>query len=166
MFDLHVHSPPCVFTRRADDVETVSWYEQAGLAGCVLKEHYYGGLVLNEPADGFNPSAVAAALALGTRVIWMPTLDARAHREAGLPRPDNAGSASYAEATARLAKRASREARRTPAAPHPPQLHGAGPPSFPGATNGRCRSSRAAAALVSPVVPSRFRGVSSSVSSA
>ncbi len=105
MFDLHVHSAPCVFPRLADDVQTVKWYELAGFEGCVLKGHYestvgravsagrdrrvrvYGGVVLNHPAGGLNPTAVDAALALGARVVWMPTLDAQGHRDAGLGRP-------------------------------------------------------------------------------
>lgn len=103
MFDLHVHSAPCLLPRRADDAETVEEYEHAGFSGCVLKGHFestvgraaaarsgrslevLGGLVLNHAVGGLNPSAVEAALALGARIIWMPTFDARAHREAGLP---------------------------------------------------------------------------------
>lgn len=107
MFDLHVHSAPCVLPRIADDVQTVEWYEQAGFAGCVLKGHYestvgralaagsgrrlrvYGGVVLNHAVGGLNPSAVDAALSLGARVVWMPTLDAQGHRDAGLARPQS-----------------------------------------------------------------------------
>jgi Family of unknown function (DUF6282) len=105
VFDLHVHSAPCVFPRIADDVQTVEWYEGAGFEGCVLKGHYestvgravaagsgrrvrvHGGVVLNHPAGGLNPSAVDTALSLGARVVWMPTLDAQGHRDAGLARP-------------------------------------------------------------------------------
>ncbi|MGH3004516.1 MAG: DUF6282 family protein [Gaiellaceae bacterium] len=105
MFDLHVHSAPCVLPRRADDRDTVAAYERAGFSGCVLKGHYeptagrataagsgrrpdvYGAIVLNAPAGGLNPAAVAASLELGARVVWMPTLDARAHRTRGLPLP-------------------------------------------------------------------------------
>lgn len=103
VFDIHVHSAPCLFPRRAGDVETVEEYERAGFAGCVLKGHFeptvgraaaagvgraldvVGGIVLNEAVGGLNPHAVATALALGARVVWMPTLDSRAHRRAGLP---------------------------------------------------------------------------------
>ena len=74
-------------------MQTVEWYELAGFDGCVLKGHYestagralsagrgrrvrvYGGVVLNHPAGGLNPSAVDAALSLGARVVWMPTLE-------------------------------------------------------------------------------------------
>jgi hypothetical protein len=103
VFDLHVHSAPCVFPRKADDLTTVRWYEEAGFSGCVLKGHYeptvgraagaaaavgidvYGGVVLNTTVGGLNPAAVEAALALGGRIVWMPTLDARASRRSGVP---------------------------------------------------------------------------------
>lgn len=103
VFDLHVHSAPCLLPRRADDVQTVDDYERAGFSGCVLKGHFeptagraaaagsgralnvLGGLVLNHAAGGLSPTAVEAALGLGARIVWMPTFDAHAHREAGLP---------------------------------------------------------------------------------
>src|SRR5262245_65565479 len=72
-----------------------------GFAGLVMKNHFegtasrarlaaqvagglkvYGGLVLNRYVGGVNPHAVDAALRLGARVIWMPTLDAACHRRA------------------------------------------------------------------------------------
>lgn len=105
MYDLHVHAGPDVVPRRASDVETVGWYESAGFAGCVLKGHceptvgraaaagagrrvaVRGGIVLNHPVGGLNPVAVAAALAAGGRVVWLPTVDARGHRSAGLEHP-------------------------------------------------------------------------------
>lgn len=105
LFDVHVHAAPCVTDRRGDDVDTVGWYEAAGFAGCVLKGHcestvgravaagrdrrvrVHGGVVLNQPAGGVNPAAVAAALSMGGRVVWLPTVDARHHRDAGLAHP-------------------------------------------------------------------------------
>ncbi|MGH2872975.1 MAG: DUF6282 family protein, partial [Solirubrobacteraceae bacterium] len=45
-----------------------------------------GSLTLNQHAGGLSVAAVAAALAMGARVIWMPTADAVAQRVAGLPR--------------------------------------------------------------------------------
>lgn len=108
MFDLHVHSAPCLLPRLADDAETVAFYEAAGFRGCVLKSHFeptagraraaragrrpavYGGIVLNSAVGGLNPDAVEASLALGARVVWMPTIDSHAHVDAGLPRPHGA----------------------------------------------------------------------------
>lgn len=104
MFDLHVHTAPDVVARYGDDIEVLRMYERAGFTGCVLKSHYdttagralaaanglrlkvYGGLSLNQQAGGLNPAAVAAALAIGARVIWMPTADAHTQQTAGLPR--------------------------------------------------------------------------------
>jgi len=113
VFDLHVHSAPCVLPRLTDDAGVVALFEAAGFAGCVLKGHYeptagravaagagrsvavYGAVVLNEPVGGLNPAAVEAALELGARVVWMPTLDSREHRLRGLPlgRVSTAGAA-------------------------------------------------------------------------
>lgn len=119
MFDLHVHAAPDVTERRGDDVQVVRWYAEAGFSGCVLKAHYdgtagraraaaeavgglqvYGGLALNRHVGGINPTAVAAALDLGARVVWMPTADAHTQHAAGLPRLCDArprlGPATYA----------------------------------------------------------------------
>lgn len=105
MHDLHVHTAPCVTARWGDDMAAVSAYEQAGFTGCVLKGHCEptvgravaagtgrsvrvdGGVVLNHPVGGLNPTAVAAALNAGGRVVWMPTVDALRHRRAGLGHP-------------------------------------------------------------------------------
>lgn len=104
MFDLHVHTAPDIWARRADDATTVGWYDDAGFAGCVLKAHYdttvaraasarrgrrlevYGGVALNQHVGGLNPAAVTAALLMGARVVWMPTADAHTQQVAGLPR--------------------------------------------------------------------------------
>jgi Family of unknown function (DUF6282) len=100
-YDLHVHSAPDLFPRIADDVAMVTDAARAGFAGVVMKNHFeptasraalaarhapgmkvYGGIVLNRYVGGVNPRAVEAALALGARVVWMPTLDAACHRAA------------------------------------------------------------------------------------
>ncbi|MDN5854894.1 MAG: DUF6282 family protein [Actinomycetia bacterium] len=104
-FDIHVHSGPAAEAeRRLNDIELGRAYAAAGHVGCVLKGHFeptvgraaavaeatgieaYGGIVLNRPAGGLNPDAVAAALAGGGRVVWLPTIDASAHVERSLPR--------------------------------------------------------------------------------
>ena len=103
MFDLHVHAAPDISPRLGDDRQILRWYAEAGFSGCVLKGHYdatmgraaaagadlalkvYGGLALNQHVGGINPAAVAAALAMGARVIWMPTADAHSHDAAGPP---------------------------------------------------------------------------------
>lgn len=101
MFDLHVHAAPDVRSRLLEDTRLADAYSSAGATGFVLKAHYestagraaacrrrglsvYGGVVLNNAVGGFNPQAAAAVLRSGGRVIWMPTEDARAHRQARL----------------------------------------------------------------------------------
>jgi len=104
MFDLHVHAAPDVVARAGDDVQVLRWYQEAGFTGCVLKAHYdatagrahaasqgmglrvYGGLALNQHVGGINPAAVRAALAMGARMIWMPTADSHTQQTARLPR--------------------------------------------------------------------------------
>jgi len=104
MFDIHVHAAPDVVERSGDDQSILRQYQDAGFTGCVLKAHYdgtagraraaghglglrvYGGQALNQHVGGINPAAVAAALAMGARVIWMPTADAHTQQTAGLPR--------------------------------------------------------------------------------
>jgi hypothetical protein len=128
MFDMHVHAEPEVVPRRWSDAELIEVYKRAGFVGCVLKGHFdstvgrakiltepgfavYGGLALNAQVAGFNPSAVDGATAMGARVIWMPTLDARSglHRisDFAFGPPRLAHAASYA---APPAKRSSADA--------------------------------------------------------
>jgi uncharacterized protein DUF6282 len=100
-YDLHVHSSPDLFPRIADDGRMVADAVAKGFAGVVMKNHFestasraqlaartvtgikvYGGLVLNRYVGGINPRAVEAALRMGARVVWMPTLDSACHRAA------------------------------------------------------------------------------------
>jgi len=96
-----VHSSPDLFPRIADDIQMVTDAAAKGFAGVVMKNHFegtasraqlaaravsgvqvYGGLVLNRYVGGINPRAVEAALRMGARIIWMPTLDSACHRAA------------------------------------------------------------------------------------
>lgn len=94
-YDLHIHAAPSPLPRAFDDYELLKRADEAGMAGIMLKSHYdptavrarlvnahspyrakaFGGLVLNWPAGGLNPYAVANALARGAKIIWMPTRD-------------------------------------------------------------------------------------------
>ena len=103
MFDSHVHAAPDVLDRIADDIDVAKAFELSDFSGFVLKAHYestvgrahavarltglavYGGIALNQHSGGVNPSAVAAALSSGGRVVWMPTADAHTQRAAKLP---------------------------------------------------------------------------------
>lgn len=93
--DLHVHAAPSIFPRSLDDRELVERAGMAGMAGMVLKAHegstverarlvsgeveVVGGVVLNRFVGGINPEAVEAALAMGARMVWMPTVHAANH---------------------------------------------------------------------------------------
>lgn len=99
--DLHVHCAPSFFTRWGDGLDVARSCEQAGMAGVLLKAHegstvtvaavldrlcpslqVLGGVVLNRYVGGLNPAAAEAALRLGGRCIWFPTMDADAHARA------------------------------------------------------------------------------------
>jgi hypothetical protein len=99
--DLHVHCAPSFFTRWGDSLDVARSCEQAGMAGVLLKAHegstvevaavldrlcpslhVLGGVVLNRYVGGINPAAAEAALRLGGRCIWFPTMDADAHARA------------------------------------------------------------------------------------
>ncbi|BCV21316.1 DUF6282 family protein [Moorella sp. Hama-1] len=96
--DLHVHTHPCLFPRICDDFTAVQAAAGAGMGGIVLKCHHestvsrarevsrqvegfhvFGGIVLNTYVGGINPAAVEAALKMGGKVVWMPTIDADYH---------------------------------------------------------------------------------------
>ncbi len=98
--DMHCHPSPDLFPRLADDMEVVEHARGMGFGGVMVKSHYepsasraayaermfpgirvFGGIVLNHSVGGVNPAAVEAALKLGAREVWMPTVDARFHAE-------------------------------------------------------------------------------------
>ena len=95
-WDLHVHSRPDPEDGlRLDSLDTARRAQEAGLAGFVLKSHYYptapvaeiltrvypgltvvGAIALNDEVGGLNVAAVEAAAKTGARVVWMPTFSA------------------------------------------------------------------------------------------
>lgn len=96
--DVHVHSHPDLFPRIGDDVDVARHAAGLGLRAISLKCHserttsrayltsllvpgiqVVGGIVLNRAVGGINPKAVEAALQLGARHVWMPTVDAANH---------------------------------------------------------------------------------------
>jgi hypothetical protein len=98
--DLHVHSTPEVFGRIGDAGQIAKRCEAAGMRAVVFKAHHegtmtrayhanqqlqsltaFGGLVLNDFVGGINPTAVQAALALGAKIVWAPTMHSRHHEE-------------------------------------------------------------------------------------
>jgi hypothetical protein len=98
--DLHCHPYPDLFPRLADDIDIAMAARDAGMKALVLKCHHestvsraylvqrmvpgirvFGGVVLNSYVGGINPAAVEAALRLGGREVWMPTVDAGYHAQ-------------------------------------------------------------------------------------
>jgi hypothetical protein len=78
-----------------DDIEAARQAADAGMRAVLCKSHVtctadrssivqemvptikvFGGLALNHAVGGINPAAVEAALGLGSRVVWMPTISA------------------------------------------------------------------------------------------
>ena len=98
--DLHCHPFPDLFPRLADDFDIVLAARDAGMKAILLKCHHestvsraylvqrvipgirvFGGIVLNYYVGGINAAAVEAALRLGGKEVWMPTVDAGYHAE-------------------------------------------------------------------------------------
>lgn len=96
--DLHQHAAPSLFERITDDLGLATEARLRGMRGVLIKAHeqdttgraflvrkqvpgveVFGGLVLNWMVGGLNPSAVEAAIKLGARMVWMPTLSAQHH---------------------------------------------------------------------------------------
>lgn len=97
--DVHLHTSPDVVPRRYTDLEAATLARDARMRAIVLKCHHestvgraaavaaatgfpvYGGLVLNPwCSGGVDVDTVSAALELGAKVIWLPTLASTAHK--------------------------------------------------------------------------------------
>jgi len=98
--DMHCHSGPSVMARRLDHIEALEEAAAAGMRALLFKDHFYSvtpvvellkdryahlgvemvsGVPLNDTCGGLNPYAVDHGLALGARLIWMPTFSAANH---------------------------------------------------------------------------------------
>ena len=96
--ELHCHSSPSIFARKQTDWELTKDVKAAGMAGALIKSHesstadrtalirdrevglhIYGGLVCNYFTGGLSATAVDAAIRLGAKCIWMPTISSQAH---------------------------------------------------------------------------------------
>lgn len=99
VIDLHFHAGPDVRTRKLTYLESAIQAREAGMKAVLIKSHVtitadiaallqplvpglliFGGVALNDPVGGLNPHAVEAALKLGAKQVWMPTLSAANHR--------------------------------------------------------------------------------------
>lgn len=95
--DIHTHPGPSIFPRRLDDHGLAAAATEAGMRAIVIKAHegstaeraalvddpdglrVFGGVTLNRFVGGINPFAVEAALSLGGKIVWLPTLHAANH---------------------------------------------------------------------------------------
>ena len=122
-YDIHVHTSPDVVSRRLDDYELAESYVKAGMKGVAIKAHYFntegrayhlrrefpgfnavGCVALNNSMGGLNPYAVRQAGMLGTKFVYMPTMDAQNMWDylarSGAPVPFGATSKNSSEVTA------------------------------------------------------------------
>ncbi|MBX5450095.1 MAG: cytosolic protein [Thermogemmatispora sp.] len=93
--DIHLHIEPDLIERSTDDLSLAREFVSLGWRGFVLKSHYFptverakvvsaavpgaqvfGAIALNHAVGGFNPVAVDIAGRAGTRIVWLPTVDA------------------------------------------------------------------------------------------
>ncbi|MBW2309004.1 MAG: hypothetical protein JRG73_18940 [Deltaproteobacteria bacterium] len=108
--DMHIHCNPDIVKRPQDEYEICAQASEVGYRGIVLKQAtFYNagtlpvlnrlvhgieigtGIVLNHWVGGLNPEAVYCAIALGAKIVWMPTYHAEYHLKVmGRPLPGSA----------------------------------------------------------------------------
>ena len=98
-YDLHVHSAPDVLPRLMDDLDMIGRIRESGMAGYVIKSHYFctaeratlintmqkdcraiGAITLNSSVGVINPTAVEMAGRAGAKLVWFPTCDSKHER--------------------------------------------------------------------------------------
>lgn len=98
--DMHCHSGPSVMARDINHIEAMQEASAAGFRAMLIKDHYYSatpvtemlnqayghlkvtmfsGVPLNNVVGGFNKHAVDHGIALGAKLVWLPTFSARNH---------------------------------------------------------------------------------------
>lgn len=98
--DLHCHSGPSVMPRYFDHYEAMQEASEAGVRALLIKDHYYSatpvtsilnkhfshlkvtllsGIPLNNQSGGLNIYAVEHGIALGAKLVWMPTFASKNH---------------------------------------------------------------------------------------
>jgi Family of unknown function (DUF6282) len=98
--DLHCHSGPSVMPRYFDHYEAMQEASDAGVRALLIKDHYYSatpvtvmlnkhfshlkvtllsGVPLNNQSGGLNLYAVEHGIALGAKLVWMPTFSSKNH---------------------------------------------------------------------------------------
>lgn len=111
-YDMHIHTGPDIMPRKLTFLDEAERCVKAGMAGYVIKSHYFtssswakianekvpecktfGSIVLNNPVGGMNALAVDTIARDGGKVVWFPTVDTVAaiaktqHVEEGGRRP-------------------------------------------------------------------------------
>lgn len=98
--DLHCHSGPSVMPRYFDHYEAMQEASSMGVRALLIKDHYYSaapvtavlnkhfshlkvtllsGVPLNNQSGGLNIYAVEHGIALGAKLVWMPTFASKNH---------------------------------------------------------------------------------------
>lgn len=101
IIDLHVHAGPSVMPREVDGIDTYHEAVANGYSAYIIKDHYfptmmsaeninshlsdgtckaYSGIALNNSVGGINLKAVDAAVAMGAKIVWMPTVSSLRHK--------------------------------------------------------------------------------------
>ena len=93
--DIHIHSAPDLYPRILNDIELALHAQEMGMRAILIKNHFtetagraqlatdatgfsvFGGIALNLSVGGLNPHAVRAALKLGAKTVWLPTLHSK-----------------------------------------------------------------------------------------
>jgi hypothetical protein len=94
--DIHIHSSPDVYHRILNDMELARQAKEMGMRAIVIKNHFtmtadrallaseetafpvFGGIALNHSVGGLNFFAVDAAIKMGAKIVWLPTLHSEA----------------------------------------------------------------------------------------
>ena len=100
ILDIHVHAGPSVANREVDAADMLKQAAAAGYRGFLVKDHYfptcmgvkmvqehcdaqgveiYSSMALNNSIGLFNPLAVDAAVSMGAKLIYFPTVSAKNH---------------------------------------------------------------------------------------
>ena len=100
ILDIHVHAGPSVANRELDAADMLKEAAAAGYRGFLVKDHYfptcmgvkmvqdhcdargieiYSAMALNNAVGIFNTMAVDAAINMGAKIIYFPTVSAKNH---------------------------------------------------------------------------------------
>lgn len=100
--DMHLHPGPSLARRALDAAEMLAEAEEVGYRAFVIKDHYLpttmsaqliekhlskkgtrviGTIALNNAVHGFHLPTVDAAVAMGAKIVWMPTISALQHQQ-------------------------------------------------------------------------------------